>query len=341
MLHWEIMRLRPAIALLVLLGVGVAVSSLGHEVLTPTGRAPRRRRVQVEIPAHDGILAIASRLARGGGRSAVAPASSRWRCSAAPRAISRRASTSSPGAPRPRRADPAGGRPGASSTSSCIPKERPSPSSRGCSKPSDSRRRRESARRGRPGLPRDARDRRAERRGLPVPRHLPVRAGHDPRGDPDPHGAAPAREAGARHHGARRRPRAHRAPAPHARLDHRARGGGARRDAHDLRGVLEPAQARRCRSRPIRPCSTRPARSGARSPAPISGPIIPYNTYRNAGLPPGPIASPGLAAIEAALDPAPVKYLYFVAMDDSHHHFSATIAEHNAAVARYRLARAR
>jgi UPF0755 protein len=67
----------------------------------------------------------------------------------------------------------------------------------------------------------------------------------------------------------------------------------------------------------------------------------PYNTYRNAGLPPGPIASPGVAAIEAALDPAPVKYLYFVAMDDTHHHFSATIAEHNAAVARYRLARAR
>jgi UPF0755 protein len=67
----------------------------------------------------------------------------------------------------------------------------------------------------------------------------------------------------------------------------------------------------------------------------------PYNTYRNPGLPPGPIASPGIAAIEAALDPAPVKYLYFVAMDDTHHHFSATIAEHNAAVARYRLARAR
>ncbi len=67
----------------------------------------------------------------------------------------------------------------------------------------------------------------------------------------------------------------------------------------------------------------------------------PYNTYRNLGLPPGPIASPGLAAIEAALDPAPVKYLYFVAMDDTHHHFSATIAEHNAAVTRYRLARAR
>src|SRR5439155_21584554 len=67
----------------------------------------------------------------------------------------------------------------------------------------------------------------------------------------------------------------------------------------------------------------------------------PYNTYRNVGLPPGPIASPGTAAIEAALAPAPVKYLYFVAMDETHHHFPSTIAEPNAAVARYRLARAR
>jgi UPF0755 protein len=67
----------------------------------------------------------------------------------------------------------------------------------------------------------------------------------------------------------------------------------------------------------------------------------PFNTYRHTGLPPGPIASPGLAAIEAALDPAPVKYLYFVAVDDQRHHFSSTLGEHNAAVARYRLARAR
>jgi UPF0755 protein len=66
-----------------------------------------------------------------------------------------------------------------------------------------------------------------------------------------------------------------------------------------------------------------------------------FNTYRHVGLPPGPIASPGLAAIEAALDPAPVKYLYFVAVDDQRHHFSSTLGEHNAAVARYRLARAR
>jgi len=67
----------------------------------------------------------------------------------------------------------------------------------------------------------------------------------------------------------------------------------------------------------------------------------PYNTYVRAGLPPGPIASPGLSAIEAAMDPAPVKYLYFVASDDHRHHFSMTVAEHNAAVARYRLARTR
>jgi len=67
----------------------------------------------------------------------------------------------------------------------------------------------------------------------------------------------------------------------------------------------------------------------------------PFNTYTRTGLPPGPIASPGLAAIEAVLDPAPVKYLYFVATDEQRHHFSTTVAEHNAAVARYRLARAR
>src|SRR5262249_19893326 len=64
-----------------------------------------------------------------------------------------------------------------------------------------------------------------------------------------------------------------------------------------------------------------------------------YNTYVHPGLPPGPIASPGLGAIEAALDPAPVKFLYFVASDDQRHHFSTTMQEHNAAVTRYRLSR--
>ena len=65
----------------------------------------------------------------------------------------------------------------------------------------------------------------------------------------------------------------------------------------------------------------------------------PYNTYRRTGLPPGPIASPGLAAIHATLDPAPVNFLFFVAIDERRHHFSTTIDEHNAAVARYRLSR--
>ena len=67
----------------------------------------------------------------------------------------------------------------------------------------------------------------------------------------------------------------------------------------------------------------------------------PYNTYLRAGLPPGPIASPGLDAIEATLDPAPVKYLYFVKKDDQRHHFSTTVEEHKNAVARYRMARTR
>jgi UPF0755 protein len=66
----------------------------------------------------------------------------------------------------------------------------------------------------------------------------------------------------------------------------------------------------------------------------------PFNTYRRVGLPPGPIASPGLAAIRAAVKPAAASYFYFVAMDERRHHFSVTLAQHNAAVARYRLARA-
>ena len=65
----------------------------------------------------------------------------------------------------------------------------------------------------------------------------------------------------------------------------------------------------------------------------------PYNTYTRRGLPPGPIASPGLDAIHAALDPAPVNYLYFVARDERRHTFSTTVDEHNKAVLRYRLMR--
>ena len=55
----------------------------------------------------------------------------------------------------------------------------------------------------------------------------------------------------------------------------------------------------------------------------------PYNTYRYAGLPPGPIAAPGLAALEAAADPADVPYLYFVSRNDGSHAFATTLDEHN------------
>jgi UPF0755 protein len=57
----------------------------------------------------------------------------------------------------------------------------------------------------------------------------------------------------------------------------------------------------------------------------------PYNTYINTGLPPGPIASPGLASLKATLDPAETEMLFFVARYDGTHVFSRTLAEHEAA----------
>ena len=61
----------------------------------------------------------------------------------------------------------------------------------------------------------------------------------------------------------------------------------------------------------------------------------PYNTYKYQGLPPGPIASPGLNSIKAALEPANVDYLYFVAKGDGTHAFSRTFQQHTAARRRY------
>ncbi len=65
-----------------------------------------------------------------------------------------------------------------------------------------------------------------------------------------------------------------------------------------------------------------------------------YNTYKHAGLPPGPIANPGLASLKAALAPADTDYLYFVAKPDGsgRHQFSKTIEQHNVAVEQYRRA---
>ena len=65
--------------------------------------------------------------------------------------------------------------------------------------------------------------------------------------------------------------------------------------------------------------------------------VTPYNTYKIKGLPPGPIASPGLKSIIATLYPADVPYIYFVSLDDRMHQFSKTLEEHMQAVKLYRL----
>lgn len=71
----------------------------------------------------------------------------------------------------------------------------------------------------------------------------------------------------------------------------------------------------------------------------LDDPDNPYNTYQHSGLPPGPIANPGGAALEAVLAPKASRYLYFVSRNDGTHKFSRTEAEHEQAVDRYQRRR--
>jgi UPF0755 protein len=63
----------------------------------------------------------------------------------------------------------------------------------------------------------------------------------------------------------------------------------------------------------------------------------PHNTYLIDGLPPGPIANPGIDSLRAALDPAKVNYLYFVSKKDGSHQFSSSIDEHIQATSKYQI----
>jgi len=65
----------------------------------------------------------------------------------------------------------------------------------------------------------------------------------------------------------------------------------------------------------------------------------PYNTYRNNGLPPGPICNPGAASILAALNPADTRFIYFVATGKGGDNFAETRKKHNENIINYRRAR--
>jgi UPF0755 protein len=97
------------------------------------------------------------------------------------------------------------------------------------------------------------------------------------------------------------------------------------------RGMLQadPTAAYGCEVAPRPSCA-----AGRVTPEMLRDADNPYNTYKHAGLPPGPIANPGEASIVAVLKPAKSDYLFFVRTGNGRHTFSRTLAEHNRAMGR-------
>jgi UPF0755 protein len=95
----------------------------------------------------------------------------------------------------------------------------------------------------------------------------------------------------------------------------------------------DPTVAYGCLLMPDRAPSCRDFDGRRVTPAMVRDPDNPYNTYRHDGLPPGPIANPGLKALEAVLEPARHGYFYFVHKGGGRHAFAATLEEHNANIA--------
>jgi len=337
MLHWEIMGLRAAIALLMLIGVGVAVL-LGHEVLTPT-EALQSGPVPVEIPAHDGILAIAGRLHHAGAiRSrtgfvmlAVFRGTARY-LKAGEYELDRGASTvgvlAQLEAGRVKQhvvLQPEGAT--VAELARALEAERLAPSAT---------------------VVRVAAD----------PAFLSALGIEAPSLEgylfPDTYqfvrGMTPEEMLGKMV----QRMRAKLTPETHGRAREL---GLSTHQLLTLASIIEREAIVKDEQRLIAAVFWNRLKIGmplqadptvqyavAKERRALSRADLvvdhPYNTYVRPGLPPGPIASPGLEAIQAALAPAPVRYLYFVARDDRRHYFSTTMEEHSAAVTRYRLSRA-
>jgi UPF0755 protein len=105
--------------------------------------------------------------------------------------------------------------------------------------------------------------------------------------------------------------------------------------------TFKPARSLQSDPTAVYGCLVRPELASCRNfngkvlPAMLRDPENAYNTYRRPGLPPGPIANPGLSALEAVLAPAATEYLFFVASGNGHHIFSRTLEEHEAAIHRH------